>query len=128
MKGILKYSGYFMIAFVVVCVLSLFWFVQFRSPSSKESFESDDKKKFTLKYSEDAPGKKGDEFYIDKDKKLINSSSGDSVHNQLKFEKKDNEIIGQLRFETIDSNSSSSSSGNNKNSSSDNSDNKNNNK
>lgn len=107
MRSIRRYSGYVIIAFVVVCALSFFWFIKFNSPSSKESFESDEKKMFTIKYSEDAPGKKGDEFYINKNKKLIHSSTGDIVHNQLKFDRKGNEIIGQLRFETMEISSSS---------------------
>ena len=88
MKSLQKNYVYVMIV-VAVCVLSIFWCVNFRSPSSKESFYGQDEK-FTFKDADFSPGKEGDVFYIN-DGKLFKKSDDTN--------KQDEDVYPNFRFE-----------------------------
>lgn len=97
MKRIQNNAGVVMIAVVVICALSFFWFVN----SSKESFASGDKKTFTMKNSNNIPNTRdGDEFQINSDKILVNRSTNDKPLTGVKFEinENDNEIVGTFKI------------------------------
>lgn len=77
---------------VAVCVLSIFWCTNFRSPSSKESFFGKNDK-FKFKESENVPG--NDLYYISEEslyKIIEGKNDGEKVFPNIQFEKDGDEI------------------------------------
>ena len=107
MKRFQKSHVYVMIV-VAVCVLAIFWCVNFRSPSSKESFFGPNEK-FKFQDATVAPGNVGDVFYINNGKlfkKVEDASKNDvDVYPNFRFDrdwdKKEITVKGDFKIKMI---------------------------